>query len=169
LDFGALATGFGLLKMPKMPELKRIKNLSFVPHDIDLNTIAYKYFPPLISVDLLVIKRLFMSCFRDKVREKIRLEKLATYRETGVWPVSRANAAPAKKKEAWSEQKAEKTKKKEKKLVKLENKKKRKKKIDQDEWDELANDVRLMKKFKKRKIKAEDFDKQIEKSTVPDA
>ena len=43
LDFGALATGFGLLKLPKMPELKRFKALSFEPYDIDLNDVAYKY------------------------------------------------------------------------------------------------------------------------------
>jgi len=87
------------------------------------------------------------------VREKIRLEKLATYRETGVWPVAKADAAPVKKKEAWSEKKEQKSKKKEKKQLKQEIKnKKKKRKIDQDEWNELAHDAHLMKKLKKKKV-----------------
>jgi len=148
LDFGTLATGFGLLKLPKMPELKRFKASSFQPYDVDLNTVAYK----------------------DKVREKIRLEKLATYRETGVWPVAKADLAPHKKKEAWSENKEQKFKKKEKKQLKLETKnKKKKRKIDQDEWDELARDTHLMKKLKKKKIKDTDFDKEFENDATPDA
>lgn len=42
LDFGRLAVGFGLLTLPKMPELKNRKTDFFKPLDIDLNTIAYK-------------------------------------------------------------------------------------------------------------------------------
>ncbi len=42
LDFGRLAVGFGLLTLPKMPELKNRKTDYFTPVDIDLNTIAYK-------------------------------------------------------------------------------------------------------------------------------
>ena len=81
------------------------------------------------------------------------MEKLATYRETGVWPVAKADLAPHKKKEAWSENKEQKFKKKEKKQLKLETKnKKKKRKIDQDEWDELARDTHLMKKLKKKKV-----------------
>ena len=114
-----------------MPELKRKNTDFFQPMDVDMNSVAYK----------------------DKKREKIRQEKLATYRATGQWPTSKANAAPAKKKESWSEKKAEKVHKKEKKQIKLEKKEKRKKKsIDQEDWDEMARDARLLKKFKKRKV-----------------
>lgn len=42
LDFGRLAVGFGLLTLPRMPELKNRKTEFFQPLDIDLNTIAYK-------------------------------------------------------------------------------------------------------------------------------
>ena len=42
LDFGRLAVGFGLLTLPKMPELKNKKTDYFQPVDVDLNTIAYK-------------------------------------------------------------------------------------------------------------------------------
>ncbi len=42
LDFGRLAVGFGLLTLPKMPELKNRKTDFFQPVNIDLNLIAYK-------------------------------------------------------------------------------------------------------------------------------
>lgn len=91
---------------------------------------------------------------RDKMREKVRQEKLATYRETGVWPASKGAAPPPKKKEAWSERKAEKMQKKERKRVKLEKKEKRKmrKAIDEDDWNEMAREARDLKKFKKKKV-----------------
>lgn len=99
------------------------------------------------------IKTLSLSnCVRrDKTREKIRQEKLVAYKETGVWPGSKA---PVKKKEAWSEKKADKVRRKEKKQVKMEQKLKRKKRptVDEDDWNELARDARLLKKFKKKKV-----------------
>lgn len=42
LDFGRLAVGFGLLTLPKMPELKNRKTDFFQPVNIDLNLITYK-------------------------------------------------------------------------------------------------------------------------------
>ena len=42
LDFGRLAVGFGLLTMPKMPELRNRKTDFFQPLNVDLNLIAYK-------------------------------------------------------------------------------------------------------------------------------
>ena len=78
---------------------------------------------------------------------------MAIYRETGVWPLSKANAGHTKKKEAWSEKKAQKSRKKEKKKLKTEQKAKRKRpSVDEDEWNELARDARLLKKLKKRKV-----------------
>lgn len=99
-----------------------------------------------------------MSIPRDKIREKIRQEKLSVYRETGVWPTSKAGAAPNKKKEAWSEKKDQKNRRKEKRLVKMEQKEKRNKKrraaaIDDEDWDELARDARLLKKLKRGKVR----------------
>ena len=95
---------------------------------------------------------------RDKIREKIRQEKLSIYRETGVWPTSKAGAAPNKKKEAWSEKKDQKNRRKEKRLVKMEQREKRNKKkraaaIDDEDWDELARDARLLKKLKRGKVR----------------
>ena len=43
LPLGALATAFGLLKMPKMPELKNRKIVGFkADKGADLNSIKYK-------------------------------------------------------------------------------------------------------------------------------
>lgn len=92
---------------------------------------------------------------RDKLREKARQEKLAVYKETGVWPSTKTQQAPAKKTEAWSECRAMKARKREKKQLKLDGKQKRAKApVDEDEWNELARDARLLKKFKKRKVRA---------------
>ena len=43
LDFGRLATGFGLLRLPKMPELKgkTVENFDEVPVDVD--EIRYRF------------------------------------------------------------------------------------------------------------------------------
>ncbi|XP_064603082.1 ATP-dependent RNA helicase DDX55-like [Liolophura sinensis] len=42
LNYGQLATGFGLLKIPKMPELKGKTISDFTPVDININSIPYK-------------------------------------------------------------------------------------------------------------------------------
>lgn len=92
------------------------------------------------------------SASREKAREKIRQEKLTIYRETGVWPSSKANSGPMKKNESWSEQRAQKNRKKEKKKLRVEQKKRKRAAVDEDEWNELARDARLLKKLKKRKV-----------------
>ena len=42
LNFGKLATGFGLLKLPRMPELKGKDVSDFEEMKIDFNNISYK-------------------------------------------------------------------------------------------------------------------------------
>lgn len=61
LDLGKLATGFALLKLPKMPELKK------KPADFEEFTVNFDDIP-----------------YRDKVREKNRQEKLKKFKETGI-------------------------------------------------------------------------------------
>ena len=39
---GELATYFGLMRMPKMPELKKIKIVGFKSVKVDFNSIKYK-------------------------------------------------------------------------------------------------------------------------------
>jgi len=42
LDLGRLATGFGLLHLPKMPELKDRDMSNFEPVVMDYSTISFK-------------------------------------------------------------------------------------------------------------------------------
>lgn len=62
LPLGALAATYGLLQLPKMPELKH-RDLSDFPlvEDLDANTIPYK----------------------DKQREALRQRKLGEFQSTG--------------------------------------------------------------------------------------
>ena len=42
LDLGGAASSYGLLKMPRMPELKGIKIDNFTEVRMDMNSVAYK-------------------------------------------------------------------------------------------------------------------------------
>lgn len=42
LPLGGIATYFGLMKLPKMPELKKRKIDGFTPVKVDFNSIKYK-------------------------------------------------------------------------------------------------------------------------------
>lgn len=147
LNLGKIATGYGLLKMPLMPELKNQSGADFVApaYEIDFQKIAYK----------------------NKEKEASRQKKLEVYNETGKWPdVSKFK----KKTEAWSlskqkkaEQKLKKDDRKSKKQLKKQSAneqkpKKRKGGYTQEDIDELANDIALFKKFKRKKITEEEFD-----------
>lgn len=140
LDLASLATGFGLLQLPKMPELKNADTSGFVPEVVDLNNISFK----------------------NNERETSRQKKLATFKETGVWPSKKNQNRPKKQSEPWSIAKANKEERKEKKRLRKEKKaelkaqgietKKRKKGVTDEEYQELANDIALMKKLKKKKV-----------------
>ncbi|KAJ8952163.1 hypothetical protein NQ314_007587 [Rhamnusium bicolor] len=62
LPLGAMGATYGLLQLPRMPELKN-RDLSDFPEvpDLDINSIPY----------------------RDKIRENIRQQKLEQYKKTG--------------------------------------------------------------------------------------
>lgn len=144
LDFQALALAFGLLRLPKMPELKALKEKLVLPA------------PPVANVDTIP--------YLDKSREKQRLANLAAH----------GGIAPSKKKphqrqtEAWSQQKEAKQRK----LDRREKKDRRRDAIEQakaagtfvgkrkkedeekdgdaeKEWDELAAEERKAKKRRK--------------------
>ncbi|XP_046415335.1 probable ATP-dependent RNA helicase DDX55 homolog [Neodiprion fabricii] len=140
LNLGKVAMGFGLLKMPRMPELKKQDTSLFQDPAVDVNSIAYK----------------------DKQRESKRLEKLKVFRQTGIWPTK--NKRPAKQTEPWSETKKKKLDTKDKRNKRKEKKaltgpvKKKRKKVCQEDIEELAKDIALMKKLKKKKISQEQFD-----------
>ncbi|KAK2576291.1 hypothetical protein KPH14_005657 [Odynerus spinipes] len=145
IDLGKLAMGFGLLKMPRMPELKGRDISSFIAPQIDFNTITYL----------------------NKNKEQIRLEKLNEFRNTGVWPGKTKHKR--KQTESWTETKQRKLEKQEKRKKRKEKKKvqqekgivpikKKKRSITSEDLEELAKDVALIKKFKRKKISQEEFD-----------
>ncbi|XP_064128173.1 ATP-dependent RNA helicase DDX55 isoform X4 [Loxodonta africana] len=133
LDFASLARGFALLKMPKMPELRGKQFPDFVPVDVNTDTIPFK----------------------DKVREKQRQKLLEQKRKEKTESEGRRKFI---KNKAWSKQKAKKEKKK-----KLNEKRKRAEgsDIEDEDMEELLNDTRLLKKFKRGKITEEEFEKHL--------
>ncbi|XP_014615065.1 PREDICTED: probable ATP-dependent RNA helicase DDX55 homolog [Polistes canadensis] len=148
IDLGSLAIGFGLLKMPRMPELKGRDVTSFVAPEIDFNSITYL----------------------NKEKERIRLEKLNEFRNTGTWP--RKIKRKFKQTESWTETKKKKLEKQEKRQRRKEKKKvlqekgidqvkKKKRSITAEELEELAKDVALIKKFKRKKITKEEFEAEF--------
>lgn len=145
IDMGKLAMGFGLLRMPKMPELKGKDVSFFVGPEIDTNAIPYA----------------------NKQRELHRIEKLTEYQNTGVWSTN--HRRKQKQTESWSESKKRKQEKQEKRSKRKERKKlkqefsttsnkKKRKRIKEEDLEELAKDIALIKKFKKKKISQEEFD-----------
>ena len=144
LDLGGAASSYGLLKMPKMPELRGIKISNFTEVKMDLNSVSYK----------------------DKLREKERQDKLKIYKETGEWPGLK------KKKEtvSWSKNKDVLNKRREKKMKKAEKRAAVTTVVedsaDDDLEDDFASDYKLMKKLKKGKISQDDFDDAFDVSEI---
>lgn len=137
LDFAGLARGFALLRMPRMPELKGKQFPDFVPVDIDTDTIPFK----------------------DKIREKQRQKLLEQKRKERTENEGRRKFI---KNKAWSKQKAKKERKKK---MNAKRKKDEGSDIDDEDMEELLNDTRLLKKFKKGKITEEEFEKGLLTST----
>ncbi|XP_040145503.1 ATP-dependent RNA helicase DDX55 isoform X3 [Ictidomys tridecemlineatus] len=133
LDFASLARGFALLRMPKMPELRGKQFPDFVPVDINTDTIPFK----------------------DKAREKQRQKLLEEQRKEKMEHEGRRKFM---KNKAWSKQKAKKERKK-----KMNEKRKREEgsDIEDEDMEELINDTRLLKKFKKGKITEEQLEKGL--------
>nr|XP_055063977.1 ATP-dependent RNA helicase DDX55 [Misgurnus anguillicaudatus] len=133
LDFAALARGFALLRLPKMPELRG------------------KTFP-----DFTEIKDTDAIRFKDKNREKQRQVMLAQQKDKETEKSSRRHFV---KNKAWSKQK---TRKDRKKKVAAKRKLNEGSDVDDEDINELLNDTRLLKKLKKGKISKEDFDKHMD-------
>ncbi|XP_065745673.1 ATP-dependent RNA helicase DDX55 isoform X2 [Phocoena phocoena] len=133
LDFASLARGFGLLRMPRMPELRGKPFPDFVPVDVSTDSIPFK----------------------DKIREKQRQKLLEQQRKEKTENEGRRKFI---KNKAWSKQKAKKEKKK-----KRSEKRKREEgsDIEDEDMEELLNDTRLLKKFKKGKITEEELEKGL--------
>ncbi|KAK6183761.1 hypothetical protein SNE40_006366 [Patella caerulea] len=143
LDIGQLATGYALLRLPKMPELKG-KIISNFEEEEDVNpeTIMYK----------------------DKSREKLRQEEIKKREAGEITKKSRSF-----KSKPWSNQIVRKEKRQQNRERRA-RKKKRKIELDQGELDELDKDIKLMKKLKTGKVSkeefAKDFDEMEEKKVI---
>lgn len=155
LKLGKVAMSYGLLKLPKMPEIKAEHIAEFCgPSNIDFNKITYK----------------------DKQKEASRLKKLNIYTSTGTWPNKNQGTKRFKKSEPWELAKLKKEEKKQNKKLRQEKKKKlagqiessgkkgKKRKANEfteEDMAELAKDVALFKKLKNKKITEEEFDEEI--------
>ncbi|KAH8278460.1 hypothetical protein KR018_003590 [Drosophila ironensis] len=152
LDLGKMATAYGLLQLPRMPELK--------------NYTGDGYIGPTFEVDLTKLT------YKNVQKEQVRQKKLQTYEETGSWPGQKLHK---KKTESWEQTKKakmdaktkkelRKAKKQRKKASEAEAgsaKRKKRQQFSQEDLDELASDIRLFKRLKKNKISEEDFDKAM--------
>ena len=130
LPFGEIATSMGMLKLPKMPELKKVKISGFVADiSIDYNDIKYK----------------------DKQKETSRQKKLEVYRETGNWPGMKPKPTVSK---AWSHKQVAKEKREDRKRKKeLKEKSDNIEKIDaENDANDFEDDFRILKKMKKGKV-----------------
>jgi len=146
LNLGLLGMCYGLLDLPKMPEMKKFSTDDFVPADFDKNSITYK----------------------NKEREISRQKKLEIYNETGKWPTSKKDGDKPKQTVAWSKNKEIKAKKK---LRKQKKEEALKRKLTAEDVEEASEDYHQMqglkKKLKKQKISTEDFDKEFLTQKAP--
>ena len=134
LDIGKLANGFGLLQLPKMPELKGKVIDGFRKADVDLTKIPYL----------------------DKAREKQRQMKL----KEGGKEEKKSNDDKYKNK-SWSKEKDKRAKRQIRKEKKQNLKRKRNiegHKFNDEDVDELSKEIGLMKKLKRGKITKEQFE-----------
>ncbi|KAF9110220.1 ATP-dependent rRNA helicase spb4 [Mortierella sp. AM989] len=188
LDLGALARGYGLLRLPKMPELKNEKSggsiQGFVPAEFDMD--KYKY--------------------QDKQKEAVRVKKLNEYKAKQAEKEKQAalngDQNDKKRKQihrtsAWSEKQEAKERKLDRQLKKQRKREylkrvangeikegdksggnkeddddddsgsdeedagKKDEEDEEDSWEALAKEERLAKKVKKGKLSAKEFDKEV--------
>ena len=141
LDIGKLAYGYGLLHLPRMPELKGRETVNFDPVEVEPSSISY----------------------RDKTREKQRQMKLLEEKEK---PSQIKKHKRKTENNAWSKSKQKIKKKEAKKKLNKENEIKRNKRklneLNEDEIDELVKEARLVKKLKSGKISKHEFEEQVE-------
>jgi len=144
LDLGGIATSYGLLKLPKMPEIKRSNISNFEEDCIDTNSVAYI----------------------DKNREKVRQEKLATYKLTGQWPgldpKRKENKAWSKKQDMLDKRRAKKLRRSEKRKNEVPDKE------EEEEEDDFQADYKMLKKLKKGIVSQDDFDGAFDVNTIED-
>lgn len=153
LDLGKMATAYGLLQLPRMPELKNYQGNGYIApsFEVDLTKLTYK----------------------NAQKEQVRKQKLQTFEQTGTWPGRQKQHM--KRTESWDQTKKAKLDAKSKKELRKAKKqrkreaaaaeggaqRKRKQQYTQEDLEELASDIRLYKRLKKKKITDEDYDKAM--------
>jgi ATP-dependent RNA helicase DDX55/SPB4 len=144
LDLGRLATSFCLLRLPKMPELKDSmqKYGGKLPH----------FTPAGPEVDIYGIP------FKDKVREKARQKRIEQELAAGG---KNAKLIKAEERKAEKERRQEERRQKE--IDKGRNPDKKRGRHAQivDDWEDLAKEERLYKKFRKGKISKDEYNKLL--------
>ena len=153
LDLGKVATNYGLLQLPKMPEMKDCFKETFLgpEKEVNVNKLVYK----------------------DKQKQESYLNKVKIYEETGEWkgkkqnfkkgsiPWEMSQQQKTERKESRKKRKEQKLKKKEQLESGVPLEKKRKNKFSKEDLEELANDIKTLKNFKKRKITEAEFDEKM--------
>lgn len=161
LNLGKIASSYGLLRMPLMPELKQKT----------ADTVSVDFIAPKMKFDLNKIR------YKNRQQEEARQKKLSIYEETGHWPKGKNEKKFKKSTVAWSlakerrlEQKTSKKSRAEKKKLKnssaeanggTASKRKYKSGYTDDDIAEIANDIAMFKKLRKNKISEQDFDKEM--------
>ena len=135
INLGLLAMGFGLLKLPKMPEMQKYSTEDFVSFEFELNSVPYK----------------------NKQKETSRQKKLEIFSKTNKWPVAKGKEIHKKETIPWSKNKEKKIKKK----AKKEKIKQASEIMTNADIDDLEEDHKMLMKLKKGKISKDDFDKHF--------
>lgn len=153
LDLGRVASSYGLLRLPKMPEMKDKFKETFIgpAEDVNVNNLEYK----------------------NKQKQQAYQKKQEIYQETGEWPgkkiVKRSSESWADAKKKREFRKDNRKKRQDTKKVINEQKasgalvvsRKRKNKYTQEDLDDLVKDIAAIKKFKKNKISKAELDNQM--------
>ena len=140
LDLGHLATSFCLLRLPKMPELR------------DYNGKLKHFVPAGPEVDIYAIP------FLDKPREAARQKRLAAELAAGG-----KNAKQIKAEQRKAEQIRRQKERRQIAIEKGRNPDKKRGRNAQihDEWEDLAKEERLYKKFRRKKITKKQYEEQL--------
>lgn len=149
LDLGGVAESYGLLRMPRMPELKHHHVTNFKPDPIDVNTIKYA----------------------DKGRETERQGKMAEYASTGKWPgLEKKKLKKPPSSVPWSNKVEQKEKRRDKKAAKAAKRKAKTEQTTKEDGgdDDFAEEYRLMKRIRSGKARSEDFDAAIQLDNMSD-
>lgn len=158
LNMSKIASCYGLLKMPVMPEIQQS------------NSFEMDFIGPQFKFDINQIR------YKNKQQEEARQRKLAIYKETGKWPKGKNDKIHQKSTESWSQSKQRKAEQKSNKKLRKSKKelkrnsltcdpaagiKRKRSAYTEEDINELANDLKMFKKLKKNQISDQDFDNQM--------